>query len=377
MANTFITPTAIAKVGILALLNNLCFANLIYRDYSKEFQKVGDFVRVRKPFTPSAVEFDGDLAGEWQNITETYIDVKMDTLLVIPLQITSVEQTLDIVDFNKQVMVPAMQELSQAIDVKLAQRYKDVPYYSDTTGATAVSDLLDARKIQNDNKVPFGEMRNAVLSPLTSAAVLGLAAFHEVDKVGETKPLRDASLGHKFGYDFYENQNIQNHVTHASITADPGGTAAICLAGVTSMLVSALGAAGTIYQGTIFTIAGDAQRYVVTADAAIAGAVATISFYPALKVATPLGTEVVTFKTTATTSKENLMFHKNAFAMVSAPMTPPRGGAAGHSETYKGLTLNVIESYEHDKFTNKLTVSILCGFKTINPELALRLYDAS
>ena len=377
MANTFITPTVVAKLALPTLLNNIMFAGLVHRDYAKEFRKVGNTVRIRKPALLEAIEFDGDLTGEYQNITESYIDILLDTILVVPVEVLATDLTLDIVSFNTQIVEPAMQALAQKIDVKLAQLYKDVPYYSDTTGATAVSDILGARKVHVDNKAPFGVNRYAVMSPLTTAALLALEAFRGLDKTGSTKALRDASLGRIFSYEFFENQNIQNHVTDASVTADAAGTAAISLAGVTSMLVSALGAAGTIYKGTIFTIAGDDQNYVVTADTAIAGNVATVAFSPALKVATPLGTEVVTFKTTLTTSKENLMFHKNAFALVTAPIAPPIGGAKGMTMNYKGLTINVVYDYVGSQMKNVITFSILCGFKTLTPELAVRLYDAA
>jgi len=377
MANTFITPTVVAKLALPTLLNNLMFAGLVHRDYAKEFRKVGNTVRIRKPATLTAIEFDGDLTGEYQNITESYIDILLDTILVVPVEVLATDLTLDILSFNTQVVEPAMQALAQLVDEKLAKLYKDVPYYSDTTGATAVSDILDARKVHVDNKAPFGATRYAVMSPLTTAALLALEAFRGLDKTGSTKALRDASLGRIFSYEFFENQNIQTHVTHASITADNAGTAAISLVGVTSMVVSALGAAGTIYKGTIFTIAGDSQKYVVTADAAIAGNAATISFWPALKVATPLGTEVVTFKKTLTTSKENLMFHKNAFALVTAPIAAPIGGAKGVTMNYKGLTINVVYDYVGSQFKNVITFSILCGFKTLTPELAVRLYDES
>lgn len=377
MGNTFITPQVVAKLALPTLLNNLMMAGLVYRDYAKEFRKVGNTVRIRKPAVLTAIEFDGDLTGEYQNITESYIDVLLDKIIVVPVEILATDLTLDILSFNTQIVEPAVQAIAQELDVRLCKLYKDVPYYSDTTDATAVSDLLDARRTMVLNKMPFGAQRYGVMSPLTTAALLALPAFHEIDKVGETKPLKEASLGHKFGYDFFENQNIQNHVTHASIAADEFGTAAISLAGVTSMLVSNLGAAGTIYDGTIFTIAGDDQRYVVTADAAIGGATATISFYPDLKVATPDGDEVVTFKKTVATSMENLMFHKNAFAMVTAPIAPPIGGAKGATMNYKGLTINVVYDYVGSQFKNVITFSVLCGFKTLTPELALRLYDAS
>ena len=377
MGNTFITPQAVAKLALPTLLNNLMMAGLVYRDYAKEFRKVGNTVRIRKPAVLTAIEFDGDLTGEYQNITESYTDVLLDKIIVVPVEILATDLTLDILSFNTQIVEPAVQAIAQELDVRLCKLYKDVPYYSDTTDATAVSDLLDARRTMVLNKMPFGAQRYGVMSPLTTAALLALPAFHEIDKVGETKPLKEASLGHKFGYDFFENQNIQNHVTHASIAADEFGTAAISLAGVTSMLVSNLGAAGTIYDGTIFTIAGDDQNYVVTADAAIGGATATISFYPDLKVATPDGDEVVTFKKTVATSMENLMFHKNAFAMVTAPIAPPIGGAKGATMNYKGLTINVVYDYVGSQFKNVITFSVLCGFKTLTPELALRLYDAA
>ena len=376
MANTLITTDVVAKLALPALLNSWVFAALVHKDYSKEYKKVGEDVRIRKPITVTAIEFDGDLTGQWQNVTEEYITCSMDTILTVPLKATAKDLTLEVQDFNEQFVMPSCQALADAIDVKLAKLYKDIPYYGDCTGTTAIADITAIRKIMSDNKA-LQRNRYGVLSPLTFASLLNLSEFRDLEKTGETAVLREASLGRRFGYELFENQNIQTHVTHASITADPAGTAAIAVVGATSMVVSALGADGTIYKGTIFAIAGDTQKYVVTADAAISGAAATISFDPALKVATPLGTEVVTFKTTVTTSKENLFFHKNAFAMVSAPLEPPRGGAKGYNISQYGIALSVVESYEHNLFENRMTISILCGFKTLYPELAVRLYDAS
>ncbi|MBA7499055.1 hypothetical protein ES704_01794 [subsurface metagenome] len=380
MGNTFITPLAVAKVAIITLLNNLCFAGLVYRDYSKEFRKIGTTVRIRKPATFEAVEFVTSVtnSGGYQAVTEEHVDVLMDKLLIVPATVTAQELTLDIVSFNTQVVEPAMQALAQKVDEELAKLYKDIPYYSETTDVTVVADVLAARKVQNDLKVPFGQTRQAVMCPMTAAALLGLPAFHEVDKVGETKPLRDASLGHKFGYDFYENQNIQHHIRGTldglgSVTAEEP-------AGETSIGLGELGT-GTIKKGTIITFTEKAGQYVVTADATITTNAATVIIYPGLA-------EVVAATTVATlhgpvdadepaTSRENLMFHKNAFGFVSAPLADPIGGAKGAHATYKGLTINTVYGYDMETFNNQIIFSILCGFKTLTPELALRLYDAS
>lgn len=381
MANTFITPTVVAKLALITLLNNWVFAGLVHRDYAKEFRKVGERVRIRKPATLTAVEFDGDLTGQYQNIVESYVDVLLDTILVVPMEVSAKDMTLDIVNFNTQVVEPAVQALAQKVDEKLALLYKDIPYYQDiteTSAATILASLLGARKVQNDLKVPFAQTRYAVMSPLTTALLLGVDAFRDLDKTGTNKALREASLGKLFGYEFFENQNIQHHTRG---TTDGLGTAAVAAVGVTSMVMSALGT-GTVNKGTVFTIAGDTTQYVVTADATISGNAATVSFYPALVVATTAGTEVVTFHgpddtDELATSRDNLMFHKNAFALVTAPMAPPIGGAKGVTMNYKGLTINVVYDYVSQQMKNIMTFSILCGFKTLTPELAVRLWDAS
>ena len=48
MANTFLTPSVIARESLIVLENNLIAANLVHRDYSDEFVQVGDTVTIRK-----------------------------------------------------------------------------------------------------------------------------------------------------------------------------------------------------------------------------------------------------------------------------------------------------------------------------------------
>ena len=371
---TYITPTVIAKLGIIALLNNWKFAGLVHRDYSKEFKKIGDSVTIKKPNTFTVVEFDGDLAGEWQEPEETSVVVPMDKILTVPIQVTASDLTLKINDFYGRIIEPALQALAQDVDQRLAGLYVDIPYFKNTDGTTAVSNLLDARKIQSDNKVPM-DRRYAIMSPLTTAALLGLDAFRALDKTGDTKGLREASLGRIFGYDFYENQNVK---THAIGSSDLGGIIdnGNIAAGSTTIHIDALASADTIAKGTLLTIANNTGQYVTTADVVLASNEADFPIYPALNAAIVDG-DVVTFNPSATTSKDNLMFHRNAFSFVTAPIEPPLGGATGTTVTYNGISLNVIYSYDHDKFLNKLTLSLLCGFKTLTPELAVRLHDES
>lgn len=371
---TYITPQVVAKLGIIALLNNWVFAGLVHRDYSKEFKKVGDTVIIKKPNTFTAIEFDGDLSGQWQEPAEESTTVVMDKLLTVPIQITQTDLTLKISQFYERIIEPALQALAQEVDSRLAGLYVDIPYFVNTSGTTTVANLLDARRIQSDNKVPAA-MRYAVMSPLTTAALLGLDAFRALDKTGTTRGLREASLGRIFQYDFYENQNIKTHAIgtgSSHMGAEVDGEHA---AGVTSVLIDEL-TDGYIYsKGTLLTITGEGQ-HVVVSHATITSNEALFVLYPALRSTVSDG-DTISINTSATTSKDNLMFHKNAFSLVTAPIEPPMGGAKGETVSYKGISLNVVYSYDHDKFLNKMTISLLCGFKTLTPELAVRLHDES
>lgn len=57
MLNTFLTPKIIAQEALMVLENQLTMANLVHRDYSKEFVKVGDSITIRKPARFSAKNF--------------------------------------------------------------------------------------------------------------------------------------------------------------------------------------------------------------------------------------------------------------------------------------------------------------------------------
>jgi hypothetical protein len=365
--NTFLTPTIIADVGLLALENNLVMANLVYRGYDKEFRKIGDTARVRKPATFTAIEFDGDLSGEFQDISESYVDVKLDKILTVPFEITQEQMSLDVKDLTEQVINPAARALAQGIDSLLTGLYVDIPYYTDVSGTVDVSDISDVRKILLENKVPMDDQKSGVLCPDTEAKYNVLDAFLHADKRGDTTTVKSGSMGRLYGIDWYVDQNIKTHTVGTvdlagAITDDPS-----VAAGATTIHVGSLGT-GTINKGSIITIAGNTGKYVVTANATIAANAATLTIYPALNDAV-LKDAVVTIHAA---DKANLVFHKNAFCLATAPLAEPLGGADASTKTYKGLSLQVVFSWNHNAMKNVGTMSILCGVKTLQPELAVR-----
>ena len=117
MPNTILTPQIIANEALMVLQSNLTMANLVHRDYSQEFVKVGDTITVRKPATFVAKNFTGQTVA--QDITEGSTTVKMDRFRDITVNVGAKEMTLDIKNFSEQVITPAMQAMAQQIDADL------------------------------------------------------------------------------------------------------------------------------------------------------------------------------------------------------------------------------------------------------------------
>lgn len=205
MPNNFLTPDIIAREAMMVLRNNAVMANLVHRDYSSEFVgKVGDTITIRKPASFVANEFTGEIIV--QDANEEGVPVKMDKLLDVSFAVTSAQLTMDIEDFSRQLLVPAMQAFLDKIDSYLLALQSDI---TNRVPATDViqNDIVDARKFLTKAAAPLTE-RRFVYSSDTEATLLKTDLFTHADKVGdEGTALREASLGRKFGMDFYVDQN--------------------------------------------------------------------------------------------------------------------------------------------------------------------------
>ena len=373
MDNTFITPSIVAREALPILVNNTVMGALVHTDYSNEFQKVGDTVTVTKPASFTAVEFDGDLTGEYQNITESSVAVKLDKLATVDVVVTAKQLTLDIASFNEQVTKPAIEALIQKIDNDLTGLYINVPYFYGAAGTTpdALTDISGVRGVLNNNKVPM-KMRNLVIDTEADVEFTALDIFARVDATGSTAGLLEASLGKKLGLAMFMDQNIRTH-TAGGITALEDVTITTGAALATSIVLTSGAGTSTakLLAGDVFTL--DGNQYVVTADtAAAADGVVTVAIYPEIPVAFgDMGAVTVAFQATHVAS---MAFHKNAFALVSRPLEMPMGGASAYVTSIgNGVNVRVVMSYDQDLKTNKISFDILYGVKTLYPELAARL----
>lgn len=222
MPNTLLTPQIIAQQALATLYETTVMAGLVHRDYEPEFQaKVGSTITIRKPATFEAKEFNRTTGIEVQDADEEGIDVTLNHFADVSFAVTAEDLTLNIAQFDTQLLSPAMTALVQKIDRDILTLRGDIVQ---EVGVAATDDsdpdanlydwsnprvTIDAGRVLDNQLVPPTE-RRAVVGATTAARWIGDPLFHEADKRGSTEGLTEASLGRRvFGFDPYMTQNVK------------------------------------------------------------------------------------------------------------------------------------------------------------------------
>ena len=217
MANTFLTPSIIANEALLQLVSNLTMANLVHRDYDDEYAKVGDTVNVRVPAKFVAKNFTGQV--DVQDITEGSVPVKMDRFRDVTVAVTSKQMTLDIRDFSKQVIEPAMQALIQAVDVDLlAVGIEKAGKTATVSGTPVISDIAGVGKALDIAKAPR-QNRRLVLPPTILYKYNTLDNFAKQCYKGDSQALKESEIGRVFTCDTFMSQNCPENQSATAGTA--------------------------------------------------------------------------------------------------------------------------------------------------------------
>lgn len=211
MPNDFITPSLIARRGLATLYNTTVLGNLVWRDFDPDFTgKQGDTVTIRKPAVFTAEEFNRSAGVTIQAADEDSTTVALNKIANVSFAVTDEEMTLEVEDFENQLLVPAMEAIVQKVDGDLAEALIDAAEGSGgggtaTMNSVASDAVIEARTALGRNKLPTSD-RHAVLSPEGAGVALADDLFVEADKSGATDALREGSIGRVFGFDTYESQ---------------------------------------------------------------------------------------------------------------------------------------------------------------------------
>lgn len=358
MGNTLLTPSIIANEALAQLQANLVMANLVHRDYSNEFVKVGDTVTVRKPAKFTAKNFTGQVSA--QDITEGSVAVKMDRFRDITVNVSSKEMTLDIKDFSKQVIEPSMKAIASQVDEDLlAVGVEKAANTVAISGTPVITDIAGVGKVLDQKKAPRSD-RRLVMPPTILYKYNTLDNFAKQCYAGDSKALREAEIGKVYSCESFMDQNCPENVS-----ATPGTATAYKVAGTkgaTQMTVSAGTAqTGTIKEGDKLIVNG--YLYTVTEDLTLSSGAGTLKVDQDIP-ATFTATDAFLIK-----KAHALGFHRNGLALVTRALELPLGNSNSYVASADGLAVRVVFSYDPDTKQDKISFDVLYGIQALDEDL--------
>lgn len=407
MANTTLNASIVAKAAVKILDNELVMARQVYRGYEDEFDKringytPGDTITIRKP-TDFTVR--SGATASIQDVTEGKVSLQIASQKGVDFKFTSQQLTLNIDELADRVIKPAMVQLANQIDLDLMALYKKVPNWVGTPGNT-ISTFAGFAKgpTRMDLTAVPTDMRSAVLSPTDYWAMAGgQTALYLQNVAGGA--YRKGRIGEVGGVDTYMAQNVPTHtvgplggtplINGASQNTTYDTTGANTQTLITDGWTAA--AAARVVAGDVFTIAGvyDVNPItkatlphlkmfrVVNNGSSDGSGNLTLTIAPQIissgafqtVSAAPADNAALTFIGTASTGyAQNLMFHKNAFALCVVPMVKPPGAVDVARESYKGLNVRVIPFYDGTNDASSWRLDVLYGAECIDPRLAVRV----
>lgn len=401
MSNTTLTNDIIAAKALDILENELVMAKLVYRgnesDYSKKVNgyKPGETISIRRP-TDFTVR-DGATV-DIQDVVEGTTSITIDKQKGVDFKFTSSDRTLKIDELADRVIKPAMVQLANQVDKDLMALYKYVPNWVGTAG-NIVDSYADFAKapLRLDETAVMQDGRAAVLSPTDHWGLLGSQTALYMQDVAKGA-YRNGSLGMIGGVDTYMSQNVPAHTVGSDVSGTVNQsitTSTITYASVKDTMQQTITTSSVdLNPGDVFTIAdvnevnpvtkastGNAKQFTC-----ISYSSNSLVFYPAIiwtgafqnaaitSGVTDLNTKAITAVGTATNSyRQNLVFHKNAFALAMVPMELPDGSVNPVRKSYKGLSVRMIPFYDGINDVSNYRLDILYGVKAIDPRLATRL----
>jgi hypothetical protein len=394
----------ITREALRVLKNHLTAAKRIKREYNNKFgiegAKIGTVLNVRKP--PRYVVTEGQKL-QLQDIKEETVPVVLDTQAHVGLTISSLDLRLNIDDFSKRILTPAVAALANKIDKKVCEQYANI---ANTVGlpGTVPNNLftyLSAGVKLNDNATPMDGKRSMIISPLMEATLVNAlqGLFQQASAIASQ--YAKGQMGTAAGFDFYMDQNVSTHTvgplglvplvnganqTGSSIVTN-GWTAAAARRLNRGDVVQFAGVNGVNPQS--YESTGVLQDFVVTANVDSDGAGnATIPIWPPIVTsgaeqtvdASPANTAAVTifgdpFLYAGVQTRQGLALHEDSLTLVTADLPLFKGTdmAARMSDEDLGISMRLIRDYDISEDHAPTRIDVLFGVAALRPETACRV----
>jgi hypothetical protein len=417
-SNTTLTPSMILKEVYAIMHQESNFIMRTNRQYDGRFAnrtlKIGQELDIRLPAKYTTRR--GNTMST-QNYVERKVPLPLATIDGIDLNFGQEELTFNIQDFSERVLKPAVSQLVATVENgAMSTLYKKVANFVGvvtTATTTKYREFQTAGRYLTENLAPKPG-RTATLNPQTrvdfSDAVKGL--FQSSDNIREQYV--EGIMGRTGGFTCYENTLVPTHTSGTFTTA----------MAVTTSTTADTGFAGTgnayptdpyfslkvdganpiaLKAGDIITISnvydvhpetkqslGYLKRFVVQDDVSGSGGTYTVPIlpFPILAGAYQNVSAAIANNATVTllgpssgssaiTYGQNMMFHEDAFAFVTADLEDPsQYGAWGAREVFEGLSIRIWRQGDIVNGAFPCRLDLAWGTAAIYPEWACRWVHA-
>lgn len=398
MANTLLTIDMIANEALRLAHEKASFLGTINRQYDDSFGrsdgKIGDSLRIRLP--AKYTRRTGSRVMDVQDAEETKVTLTTATQDGVDMRFNSRELALDLQNFSKHHLEPAMATLVSGIESDVLQGCTKQVYQVVGTAGTPPTDLVAvgaARAKLNQQLAPKDGNRCVQMDSVTMGGMVnGLKGLFQ-DSEQIKKQYREGMIGRTAMADFYENERVWSMTNGSDVTSVTLDTYTVIDSDTAITITGATG----IAEGMVFTIDGVYDCHPETKAAyshlkqftVLSGSTDTaVNISPTIYLtgakknvasstggtAAPSTTAALTFVGAASTSyTQNLMYHKDAFIFATAALPLMADAAKCVVKTYDGLSIRVWQASDilNDQMLTR--IDILYGYLAARPEWASRI----
>ena len=405
MANTLLTIDMITKEALRLAHEKAVFIGTINRQFDDKFgiegAKIGDTLRIRYPSVYTRRKGSRVMAvQDSQQLSTSLVVATQDG---VDMRFNSREMALDLEEFSKLHLEPAMATMMSQIDSDVLigctkSTYNFAGNSSNGQSLTAISSLTgpgNARTRLNQGLAPKGDRYIQVDSGMMASIVTGVAGYFNPSNA-LSEQYREGLVARTAMADYYENERVWGMVTISSVTLSSAKlNGFFSTLGQTSLNVTSITQQVDI--GQVFTVANvydvhpettqqflNLKQFVITAttDAStytispaiyisgprqnIKGAFTATTLAASSYAMTMLGTTSATFPTA-------LMYHKDAFTFATAALPLMAASEKCVRRSYDGLSLRVWQDSDIRNDELLTRIDMLYGFAAIRPAWASRI----
>ena len=401
MANTLLTIDMITREALRLAHEKATFLGTINRQFDESFGrsegKIGDTLRIRLP--SQYTRRTGSRVMDVQDSEQLKTTLVVATQDGVDMRFNSRELALDLENFSKLHLEPAMAVLISGIESDVLQGVSKKVWNVAGTANTTISTLAAAgaaRAKLNQNLALKDNNRSIQMDSVTMGNMVeGLKGLFQ-DSPQIKEQYREGLIGRTAMADYYENERVWSMVNTADLTCTLSTYTIVD--GDEDLVVSSW---ATPNAGMVFTVAGIYDVHPETKAAyshlkqfvVLAGSTSSvISTYPIYltgakkNVGTAAGADLTVSTLTSaaltfqgdvsSTYVQSLMYHKDAFTFATADLPLMAGAEKCVRRMYDNLSLRVWQDGDIRNDELLTRIDILYGYAAIRPQWACRMIGA-